>query len=97
VKDYVRSAELYGREMSVPLTHAPAEAQAGEVLVVIAGVEQKAHYLTVHLPHSDDCFVAAFRSRRQRHFWKSHLRAFAYLGGFPRGSSPTTRRLIDSK
>jgi hypothetical protein len=45
VKDYVRSAELHSREMFIPLTHAPGEAQAdfGEALVAIAGVEQKAH------------------------------------------------------
>ena len=49
VKDYVRSAELHSREMFIPLTHAPGEAQAdfGEALVVIAGVEQKAHYLAM--------------------------------------------------
>jgi hypothetical protein len=28
VKDYVRSAELHSREMFIPLTHAPGEAQA---------------------------------------------------------------------
>ena len=46
VKDYVRSAELHSREMFIPLTHAPGEAQAdfGEALVVIASVEQTAHY-----------------------------------------------------
>jgi hypothetical protein len=35
VKDYVRSAELHSREMFIPLTHAPGEAQAdfGEALV----------------------------------------------------------------
>jgi hypothetical protein len=51
VKDYVRGEEVRGREMFVPLTHAPGEAQAdfGESLVVIAGVEQKAHF--------DDDFV----------------------------------------
>ena len=49
VKDYVRSATLRGQEMFVPLTHPPGEAQAdfGEALVVIAGVEQKAHYLAM--------------------------------------------------
>jgi phage baseplate assembly protein W len=45
----------YGRstptEVFVPLTHAPGEAQVdfGEALVVIAGVEQKAHYLAMDL------------------------------------------------
>ena len=48
--------------MFVPLTHPAGEAQAdfGEALVVIAGVERKAHYLAMDLPHSDDCFVVAF-------------------------------------
>jgi hypothetical protein len=48
--------------MFIPLTHAPGEAQAdfGEALVMIAGLEQKAHYLAMDLPHSDDCFVVAF-------------------------------------
>jgi transposase len=52
--------------MFVPLTHAPGEAQAdfGEALVVvIAGVEQKAHYLAMDLPHSDDCFVHGVSGR----------------------------------
>ena len=40
VKDYVRGEQLRSREMFIPLTHAPGEAQAdfGESLVAIAGV-----------------------------------------------------------
>ena len=62
VKDYVRQAKIGGREMFVPLSHAPGEAQAdfGEAVVIIAGVERIAHYLAFDLPHSDDCFVMAF-------------------------------------
>ena len=62
VKDYVRASKIGGQEMFIPLTHAPGEAQAdfGEALVVIAGVEQKTHFMAFHLPHSDDCFVQAF-------------------------------------
>jgi transposase len=62
VKDYVHTATLRSQEIFVPLMHPPGEAQAdfGEALVVIAGVEQKAHYLAMDLPHSDDCFVIAF-------------------------------------
>ena len=43
VKDYVRQSKLGSREMFVPLSHAPGEAQAdfGEALVVIAGVESR--------------------------------------------------------
>jgi transposase len=47
--------------MFVPLVHPPGDAQAdfGEAVVVIAGVERKAHYLAMDLPQSDDCFVMA--------------------------------------
>src|ERR1017187_5906946 len=85
VKDYVRSAELHTREMFIPLTHTPGEAQAdfGEALVVIAGVEQKAHYLAMDLPHSDDCFVAAFPAETTEAFLEGHVRAFAYFGAGP--------------
>jgi hypothetical protein len=56
--------------MFVPLTPAPGEAQAdfGEALVVIGGVEQKAHYLAMDLPHSDDCFVVAFPAKTTEAF-----------------------------
>jgi transposase len=92
VKDYVRSAELYSREMFVPLTHSPGESQAdfGEALVVIAGVEQKAHYLAMDLPHSDDCFVVAFPAETTEAFLEGHVRAFAYFGAVP------TRILYDN-
>ena len=92
VKDYVRSAELHSREMFIPLTHAPGEAQAdfGEALVVIAGVEQKAHYLAMDLPHSDDCFVIAFPAETTEAFLEGHVRAFAYFSAVP------TRILYDN-
>ena len=92
VKDYVRGEEVRGREMFVPLTHPAGEAQVdfGEALVVIAGVEQKAHYLTMDLPHSDDCFMAAFPAETTEAFLEGHVRAFAYFGGVP------TRILYDN-
>src|SRR3981081_1584860 len=92
VKDYVRGEEVRGREMFVPLTHAPGEAQVdfGEALAVIAGVKQKAHYLAIDLPHSDDCFVAAFPAETTEAFLEGQVRAFAYLGGVP------TRILYDN-
>jgi transposase len=92
VKDYVRTATLRGREMFVPLVHPAGEAQVdfGEALVVIAGVEQKAHYLVMDLPHSDDCFVAAFPAETTEAFLEGHVRAFAYFGGVP------TRILYDN-
>lgn len=85
VKDYVRGEQLHSREMFVPLTPAPGEAQ-----VEIAGVEQKAHYLAMDLPHSDDCFVVALPAETTEAFLEGHVRAFAYFGGVP------TRILYDN-
>ena len=92
VKDYVRMATLRRREMFVPLVHQVGEAQVdfGEALVVVAGVEQKEHYLAMDLPHSDDCFVAAFPAETTEAFLEGHVRAFAYFGGVP------TRILYDN-
>jgi transposase len=86
VKDYVRDARLRHKEVFVPLVHPPGDAQAdfGEALVVISGVEQKAHFLCVDLPHSDDAFVVAFPAENTESFCEGHNQAFAYLGGVPR-------------
>jgi transposase len=92
VKDYLRSAAQRGRERFVPLTHPAGEAQAdfGEAVAVIGGVECKAHYLAIDLPHSDDCFVVAFPAETTEAFLEGHVRAFAYFGGVP------TRILYDN-
>ena len=86
VKAYVREQTLGGQEMFVPLAHPPGDAQAdfGEALVVIAGIEQKAHYLVVDLPHSDAAFVKAFPAETTEAFCDGHNAAFNYFGGVPR-------------
>ncbi len=86
VKAYVREERLGGQEMFVPLAHPPGDAQAdfGEALVVIAGVECKAHYLVVDLPHSDDGFVKAFPAETTEAFCDGHNAAFSHFGGVPR-------------
>ena len=86
VKDYVRQARLQHKEVFVPLAHPPGDAQAdfGEALVVIGGVEQKAHFQCFDLPHSDDCFVIAFPAENTEAFLEGHNQAFAYWAGVPR-------------
>jgi len=86
VKDYVREQKLGGQEMFIPLTHAPGEAQAdfGQAEVVIAGVQQTAHFMAFSLPYSDDCFVQAFPAETMEAFLEGHVCAFAYFGGVPR-------------
>jgi transposase len=83
VKDYVHLHRVRTREMFVPLTHAAGEAQGdfGEALVIVAGVECKAHYFAMDLAQSDDCFVVAFPAETTEAFLEAHVRAFAYFGG----------------
>jgi hypothetical protein len=86
VKDYVRQARLRHQEVFVPLAHPPGDAQAdfGEALVAIGGVEHKAHFQCMDLPYSDDCFVVAFPAENTEAFLEGHNQAFAYFGGVPR-------------
>ena len=88
VKDYA------GQEMFVPLVHPPGDAQAdfGEALVVIDGVQRKAHYLVVDLPHRDDAFVkACSRPRRRKRFARGTTQRFGTSAACHAASSTTTR------
>ena len=99
VKDYVRLRKLSQREMFVPLAHAAGDAQAdfGEALAVIGGEEQKAHYLVIDLPQSDDCFVRAFPAETTEAFLEGHNQAFAYFGGVPRSILFDSTRLAGAR
>ena len=85
VKDYVREHERRGREMFVPLAHPPGHAQAdfGEAVVIIGGVEQKAHFFVMDLPHSDACFVRAYRAATSEAWVDGHVHVFAFFGKVP--------------
>ena len=82
VKDYVREHRRQTREMFVPLSHPPGHAQCdfGEALVVIGGVERKAHCFVIDLPHSDGCFVKAYPAETTEAFLDGHVSAFDFLG-----------------
>ena len=85
VKDYVRARKRSGKEMFVPLSHPPGHAQAdfGEALVVIGGVEQKAHFFAFDLPQSDACFIRAYPAATTGAWLDGHVHAFAFLGAVP--------------
>ena len=86
VKDYVRERRRRTREMYVPLTHPPGDAQCdfGQAKAVIGGVEQTIHYLVMYLPHSDACFVKAYPAETTEAFCDGHVSAFSFLGGVPK-------------
>ena len=85
VKDYVREHRRQTREMFVPLSHPPGQAQCdfGEALVTIGGVQRKAHFFVLDLPHSDGCFVKAYPAETTEAFLDGHVSAFSFLGGIP--------------
>jgi transposase len=73
------------QEMFVPLAHPPGHAQAdfGEAMVVIGGVEQKAHFFVLDLPHSDACYVRAYPAAVAEAWVDGHVHAFAFFGAVP--------------
>jgi len=85
VKDYVREWHARTQEMFVPLSHPPGHAQAdfGEAVAVIGGVEQKIHFFCLDLPHSDACFAKAYPAERTEAFLDGHNAAFGFFGGVP--------------
>ncbi len=85
VKDYVREHDRRRREMFVPLAHAPGHAQAdfGEAMVIIDGVEQKAHFFAFDLPHSDACYIRAYPAATSEAWVDGHVHAFAFFGRVP--------------
>ena len=99
VKDYVRERRRRTQEMFVPLSHAPGHAQCdfGEALVVIGGVEQKAHCFVIDLPHSDGCFVKAYPAETTEAFLDGHVSAFGFLGGVPQSILYDNTRLAVAK
>src|SRR4030088_2551994 len=85
VKDYIASWRQRTQEMFVPLAHPPGHAQAdfGEAIGIIGGVERKIHFFAFDLPHSDACFVVGYPAETTEAFCDGHIRASAFFGGVP--------------
>jgi len=85
VKDYVLAQRRRHREVFVPLRHDPGHAQAdfGEALAVIGGVERKIHFFAMDLPHSDAGFVQAYPAETTEAFCAGHVAAFGFFGKVP--------------
>lgn len=85
IKDYVRTHHQRHREVFVPLSHAPGHGQSdfGEAQVIIGGVQQKAHFFVLDLPHSDACYVRAYPRAVTEAWLDGHNHAFAFFGAVP--------------
>ena len=71
----------------MPLVHPPGHAQAdfGEAIGIIGGVERKIHFFAFDLPHSDACFVVGYPAETTEAFcdgvtvWPPLRRSFTFL------------------
>jgi transposase len=89
VRRYVAETKRHSREVFVPLSHPPGEAQFdfGEATVVIAGVRVKAALAVMTLPFSDAWHVSAYPRECTETFQAGHVAAFEFFGGVPTRTS----------
>jgi transposase len=89
VRDYVAESRRHAKEVFVPLSHPPGEAQFdfGEATVVIAGVRTKAALAVMTLPFSDAWHVSAYPRECTETFQAGHVAAFSFFGGVPTRTS----------
>jgi len=85
VREYVAREHVRRREMFVPLSHRPGQAQGdfGEADAIVAGRKMRFHYFCLDLPHSDAIFVKAYPAETAEAFCDAHNCAFQYFGGVP--------------
>jgi transposase len=85
VKVAVREIRRRNREVFVPLTHRPGEAQVdfGFALVNVAGCLRKLPFFVMTLPYSGAIFVQVFERISTEVYWEAHRRGFEFFGGVP--------------
>jgi len=86
VKDAVQKWKARTKEVFVPLSHPPGEAQVdfGFAYVDVAGERQQVALFVMSLPYSDAVFIQAFPRECTEVFLEGHNRAFRFIGGVPR-------------
>ena len=99
VKEAVRAWRNGQREVFLPLTHPPGEAQVdfGFAEVELAGEFTQVALFVITLPYSDAVFVQAFARECTESFQEGHQRAFAFFGGVPRRISYDNSRVAIRK
>lgn len=85
VKDAVRELRVGTKEVFLPLSHPPGEAQAdfGFAEVIVAGVPTQVALFVMSLPYSDAVYCQAFPRECTEVFLEGHVRAFGFFGGVP--------------
>lgn len=67
----------------MPLAHPAGHGRADfdEAVIVVGGMEQKAHFFVLDLPHSEACYVRAYPAAVVAEAWMDgHVHAFVFCG-----------------
>ena len=82
VKDAIRSIKKTSKEVFMPLSQPPGEAQVdfGHALANFNGTLKKVVFFVMSMVHSDAMFVMAFPRECTESFLEAHVRAFDFFG-----------------
>jgi transposase len=99
VRAQVALARKRQKEVFVPLSHPPGEAQFdfGEATVIIDGEQMKAALSVMTLPYSDVFHVSAYPRECTETFQAGHVAAFDFFGGVPTRISYDNSRIAVTK
>jgi transposase len=99
VKDAVRRIKKTSKEVFMPLSQKPGEAQVdfGHAVVKFNGILKKVVFFVMSLVHSDAMFVMAFPRECTEAFLEAHVRAFGFFGFVPKRISYDNTRVAISK
>lgn len=99
VKDAVRAWRQQHKEVFLPLSNPPGEAQVdfGEADVLLRGETTRVAMFVMTLPYSDAIFCQVFPRECTEAFLEGHRRAFEFFGGVPRRISYDNLRIAVAK
>ncbi|MHC4091722.1 MAG: IS21 family transposase, partial [Planctomycetota bacterium] len=99
VKEAVREWQRQHREVYMPLSHPPGEAQVdfGQARILLNGTETTAAMFVMTLPYSDAIFVCVYPRECTEAFLDGHCRAFAFFGGVPKRISYDNTKIAVKK
>ena len=86
IQEAVRELKQNSREVFLPLSHPPGEAQVdfGFADVLLNGELTKVALCVMTMPYSDAVFMQAFPRECTESFLEGHKRAFEFFGGVPK-------------
>ena len=99
VKDAVRQIKKTSKEVFMPLSQRPGEAQVdfGHALANFNGTLKKIVFFVMSMVHSDAMFVMAFPRECTEAFLEAHVRAFDFFGCVPKRISYDNTRVAITK